>query len=369
MGELEDFVVCRICGGKFRQITHSHLKRHGMTFAEYQNKFPKAPMISGKTQKIRSENNPAKRLDVRAKISASHIGKTLTREHRAKMSAAQIELWKDPEHRAKMSAARIGRVLTEETKTKISVAHIERCKDPKVRARMSAAATGRILTEETKAKHSEFMKEYWKDPENIAKHKEIMNRPEIKAKFSGENNPSKQPEVRAKISAALTGHSMAKETKAKISASAIERYKDPEYRAKLSGENAPMYGRTGENSSNWKDGRSFLPYCPNFTRALKEQVRNRYGRICVNCGKGEIENGERLCVHHIDGNKMQGCDGHDWFLVPLCKSCNSKQLEDSPFHIVLFGLKQWELQEQKAINKAAILFTEKQIGLSDFVSI
>ena len=83
---------------------------------------------------------------------------------------------------------------------------------------------------------------------------------------------------------------------------------------------------SGENNPAWIDGRSFEPYCPKFNFELKEKIRNRDNRVCQmpDCGKSEIENGERLTVHHIDGDKAQGCDGKLWYLVALCRSCNSK---------------------------------------------
>jgi len=82
--------------------------------------------------------------------------------------------------------------------------------------------------------------------------------------------------------------------------------------------------RTGEKSSSWQNGKSFEPYCPAFNNELKEKIRNRDNRVCVFCGKSEIENGERLSIHHIDRNKMQGCGGKNWYLVSLCRSCHGK---------------------------------------------
>lgn len=58
----------------------------------------------------------------RAKMSASHKGKTLSDEHRAKLSAAKKGRPKSDEHRAKMSAAKKGRVFSDETKAKMSEA-------------------------------------------------------------------------------------------------------------------------------------------------------------------------------------------------------------------------------------------------------
>ena len=80
---------------------------------------------------------------------------------------------------------------------------------------------------------------------------------------------------------------------------------------------------TGENNPNWQNGKSFEPYCHAFNEPLKESIRNRDNRTCVLCGKGEIQNGQRLSVHHIDSDKAQGCQGKSWYLCALCRSCNS----------------------------------------------
>jgi len=128
--------------------------------------------------------------------------------------------------------------------------------------------------------------------------------------------------------------------KAKISAARIERLKDPENHPMFGkfGKDNPNYGKThtartkakqraaliGKNSPHWQGGKSFEPYCSRFNEPFKEQIRNRDNRICVLCGKSEIQNGQRLSVHHIDADKMQGCNGKRWHLCALCRSCNSK---------------------------------------------
>lgn len=160
---------------------------------------------------------------------------------------------------------------------------------PEYKAKISAAGKGRVVSEETKAKMSK---------------NNAMKRPEVRTKFIGENNPAKRPEVRAKISEALTGRKHTEEHRAKNSAA-----------AKL---------RVGDKNSNWQGGKSFEPYCPLFNNTIKEKIRNRDGRVCQLCGKSEILNGEGLSIHHIDGDKMQGCDNTGWFLCALCRSCNSK---------------------------------------------
>jgi len=80
--------------------------------------------------------------------------------------------------------------------------------------------------------------------------------------------------------------------------------------------------RTGERSANWRGGISFEPYCDRFNDSLKEYIRNKFNRKCVICGSQHTR--RNLSVHHIDYNKMQGCVGRTWSLVPLDDGCHSK---------------------------------------------
>lgn len=107
------------------------------------------------------------------------------------------------------------------------------------------------------------------------------------------------------------------------------------------GKRNSMYGvhLSGEKSNNWKGGISFEPYCQKFNHELKERIREKFNRKCFLCGKTEEEQIEsmekrgkqphKLSVHHIGGNKNQGCDGIKWLLVPLCISCHGK-IEHNP---------------------------------------
>lgn len=101
------------------------------------------------------------------------------------------------------------------------------------------------------------------------------------------------------------------------------------------GEDNPFYGKhhteetkqkirfthLGENNPNWIDGRSFEPYSFEFNRQLKELIRRRDGYKCQLCGMPEIENIEKLSIHHIDYNKENNLPDN---LITLCKSCNTK---------------------------------------------
>ena len=191
------------------------------------------------------------------------------------------------ETRAKLSASHTGRhtgeknhffgkTHTEETKAKMSAGRVGernhnygKPRTAETRAKISAAHRGKSLTEEHKANVSAATTKWWKE------------HPECKDKWS---------------------------------AATIEQWKDPEFKDKRSGENNPM----------WRGGTSFEPYCSAFNEQLKESIRNRDNRVCVLCGKSEIQNGRRLSVHHIDADKTQGCNGKNWYLCALCGSCNSR---------------------------------------------
>lgn len=103
---------------------------------------------------------------------------------------------------------------------------------------------------------------------------------------------------------------------------------------------------TGKNHHSWMGGRSFGKYCPRFNAKLKEEIREKYDRKCYICGAPEGK--RKHSVHHIDYNKVQGCKGMRWSLVPLCASCHSKTNSNRHFWFnflypthVLEGLDNW----------------------------
>lgn len=83
----------------------------------------------------------------------------------------------------------------------------------------------------------------------------------------------------------------------------------------------PHLGIRGPNNPNWKNATH--KYCEKFPFVC-EPVRNKFGRLCFLSGIDEIENGERLSVHHVDYNKSQGCKGMKWSLLPLSRKWHSK---------------------------------------------
>ena len=80
----------------------------------------------------------------------------------------------------------------------------------------------------------------------------------------------------------------------------------------------------GCNAPNWKGGVSKEPYCEKFDEPFKERVREFFGRVCVECGMLELDNGEKLSVHHVNFDKMACCNKKTPMFVALCHSCHSK---------------------------------------------
>ena len=79
-----------------------------------------------------------------------------------------------------------------------------------------------------------------------------------------------------------------------------------------------------DNNPRWNGGTSVQRYCEKFNESLKEEIRGKFERTCYNCGKSELDEQYHLSIHHIDYNKMQGCNGRKWCLIPLCMSCHNK---------------------------------------------
>jgi hypothetical protein len=294
-------------------------------------------------------------------ITTARSGRKHSPETKAKIAAARLGKKISPEVGAKISAANKGRHRTEATKKRMSESHrgrkrpayigqkisdslkeyysnpanrakaslTQQNREPpteETRRKISEAHKGKQISPEQRAKQSASMKNYWASHEHPLKgshateEQKERNRKAHIGKQCGEKNPmwGKHPseETRKKLSAVHKGRILTDKQKKLISELAIERYKNPEERDKLA----------GENGSNWRGGRSFEPYCPKFNNARKDHVRAKFNHACVLCGKAEGQ--RKLDIHHIDYNKMQGCDGHEWALVPLCASCHIKTHRD-----------------------------------------
>jgi len=95
----------------------------------------------------------------------------------------------------------------------------------------------------------------------------------------------------------------------------------------------------GDENHNWKGGKSYLPYSSEFNKKLREEIKERDGYVCMECGiteelyKKNESIGRGLTIHHIDYDKFN-C-GHK-NLITLCKRCNSKANSNRELWITKF---------------------------------
>lgn len=117
------------------------------------------------------------------------------------------------------------------------------------------------------------------------------------------------------------GKKTSKETKDKISKSLISRKMSKEFSRKQT------LRLLGSNNPNWKGGLSKLPYCPNWTKSYKKEIKERDNHVCQNpyCYSKD----SLLHVHHVDYTKtICGPDN----LITVCRSCNSRANKDREWH-------------------------------------
>ena len=105
-----------------------------------------------------------------------------------------------------------------------------------------------------------------------------------------------------------------KKTRLKIGKASLGRAHTEEAKKKI-GE-----AKSGEKHWNWQGGLSYEEYCPIFSdKEFKQMIRDRDGNVCLNCGKTEEQNGQKLTGHHIDYDKKE-CPPKN--IITLCMSCN-----------------------------------------------
>lgn len=222
-----------------------------------------------------------------------------------------------------------------ETKRKISSGNKGKIRSDEAKKKNSDTHKGKHHSEEHKRKISESA---------MGKNKGKIRSDETKKKLSeankGINNPNygkpRSDEIKKKISNSQIGKIISEESKRKNAIMHKGKTLSKETRIKLR-----QY--SGERASNWQGGISYLPYCPKFNKDKREEIRNEYDRKCFICNKDEKDNVtktnkkiRKLCIHHVDLDKGQGCNGKKWKLVPLCGSCHSK-LHRNKFSIIIKG--------------------------------
>lgn len=204
---------------------------------------------------------------------------------------------------------RFGAVLSEETKRKISESRKGQLLSEEHKKRISEGVVTSLQTlsqEERKRKFGTPRENHsW-----LGKHHSEESKAKISEAKAGILRGPMPEEHKNNIRQALLGREMSVEWRARISKARTGTKMSPETRLKLS------FARRLEKHPNWKGGISKEPYCPNWSQALKDVVKERDGFKCQSCGTLE-----KPCVHHVDYNK-KNCDVDN--LITLCIPCNSR---------------------------------------------
>jgi hypothetical protein len=222
-----------------------------------------------KSEAMKGKNTYEKTPEIRAKISASLTGKTLSNDTKKKMSESRKGMVHSGSFK-KGVAMRKGIVHTEEANQKNRDAHLgiyDGDKNP---------FYGRTHTEESKQKIRETRG----------------------TNYNGDKNP-------------FYGKTHSDETKLRISINRTGKH-------------------TGEEHHHFKNGSSYNGYCKEW-KPSRERCRAFFAYTCVECGKHESENitkqgvQKKLDVHHVYGNKNMCCNEDDpnkRKMVPLCIHCH-----------------------------------------------
>ena len=242
---------------------------------------------------------------------------------RERQGAIVTKRYEDPLERAKTSIA-IKKAYENPELREIQGARISRVwSDPDLRARQSVTQKKRWEDPILREQKSVESKKVWSDPELREKARDrgvkryedpaVRERASIASKKMWEST-----ELREKASLRMTKRYEDPVEREKTSLCTTKRYEDPVEREKASAI------QQGISYDEWEGFAKHQPYCPRFNEACRESNREKYDRRCFLSGTTEMENEQKLSVHHIDMNKDQGCDGHTWKLVPLCRKWHGR---------------------------------------------
>lgn len=101
-GVVGNWIGCRVCGYGFKQITSSHLRKHGLTIAQYRDRFPDAP-LQDESIIMRGDRNSfwgRKHSGESKRRMSESASASFTAERRARLSVQMTEQnrkhWSDP---------------------------------------------------------------------------------------------------------------------------------------------------------------------------------------------------------------------------------------------------------------------------------
>ena len=335
-----------ICGKEFERINYSHIQKHKITFEEYCERFPDAPLVSEELKKQISntltgrtkENDEGKR-----KMTEKLTGRTKENHEGVRRQADALRGRTKETHDG---FRRISEKLTGRTKEEYE--YLKKAGEKrKGRTKENHEGVRRMakkLTGRTK--------------ENNESVKRAAERMTGRTKETHEGN--------RKQSEKMSGRTKENDEGTRKQADALRgRTKENDEGVRKMAET--LTGRTGESASTWKGGISYLPYCEKFDEDLKERVRIFFDRKCYICGKSEqeqidemIKEGKvpirKLDVHHVNYDKMVCCNDVKPLFVPLCRSCHSKTHGNREYWEEFFTI------SLKCLTHSKCFYTEKEIG-------
>lgn len=145
--------------------------------------------------------------------------------------------------------------------------------------------------------------------------------------------------------------------KKKVSRSVKEYYKNPKARKRLSDAIKKKWqdmayrkkcedAQKGDKARLWEGGISFEPYSQEWTKILKDIIRQRDNYKCHLCGNKK-KGSQSLPVHHIDYDK-KNCNPDN--LITLCPTCHGKTNQNRQYWINYFRQPQ-RLNESTSLQK------------------
>lgn len=159
----------------------------------------------------------------------------------------------------------------------------------------------------------------------------------LSERFKGDKNPSKRIEIRDKISTSLK-----------------EYFLDPKARKKNSDAQKEFYKTHSSPKLHIFSALDHLirdKYCPKFNNEFREEVRIRDNHVCQLCNKTQEQNGRKLAVHHIHGDKSNCYPD----CIVLCHKCNLVIVEKR-------GMKRfYEFVFMNMLNNRGLLFWTKKM--------
>ncbi len=205
-------------GDHFNRYMQNHYNKHGkiLTFSILEL----CPIGISVEQLTKHEQYYVDTLDPEFNICRiivnSTLGIKLTKEQCQKMRELATQQWENPEIREKQIEAMNSPEARKKHGETISGEN-NPAKRPENKQKISEGL--KLYHDENPEAGeaiSERMKQQWKDPVYSEKVIKAINRPEVKDRMIGENNPAKRPEVRAKMSKTRKGKPKSEEHKRKI---------------------------------------------------------------------------------------------------------------------------------------------------------